>query len=372
MAKINIGITGHNGFLGTHLKNQLNFKYDTYQIIPFERSYFETPNKLQQFVRQCDIIIHLAGLNRHHSSEVIYDTNLALSLKLNEALVATAFDGQLIFASSLHETQNTPYGRSKKEANRIFANTAEKANYSYTGLIIPNIFGPFGKPYYNSFITTFCDCLIQNKAPAIQDNFVDLIYVDAVIETIIHAFGVEGIQIKKIPHEISISVKEVWDLLYNYKQTYYEKGEVPNLSHGFELSLFNTFRSAIVLDFYFPRPYKTHSDDRGYFVELIREISGGQTSFSVTRPGVTRGNHFHTRKVERFSVLQGEAEICIRKIGNDEVKKFYLNGDCPAYVDMPIWHTHNITNIGNVDLITVFWINEPYNSEDADTYMEKV
>ena len=372
MAKIKVGITGHNGFLGTHLKNQLNFKYDSYQIIPFERSYFDAPNQLQQFARQCDIIIHLAGLNRHHSQEVIYNTNLALSQKLADALVAAAFDGQLIFASSLHQAQNTPYGRSKKESNDIFVHTAEKLHFSYTGLIIPNIFGPFGQPHYNSFIATFCHCLIQNKSPAIQDNVIDLIYVDAVIETIILALGVDGIRINKIPHQISISVKEVWNLLIYHKQIYFEKGVIPDLKNSFELSLFNTFLSAIVEGPYYPRPYKVHSDVRGIFVELIREFNGGQTSFSITRPGVTRGNHFHTRKIERFSVIQGEAEVNIRKIGSQDVKKFYLKGDCPAYIDIPIWYTHNITNIGHDDLITVFWINEPYNSEDTDTYVEIV
>jgi len=117
---------------------------------------------------------------------------------------------------------------------------------------------------------------------------------------------------------------------------------------------------------------KKHSDERGSFVETIKLKSGGQVSFSTTVPGITRGNHFHTRKAERFAVIKGVAKIELRKIGTDEKYTFILDGENPSYVDMPIWFTHNITNIGNEELYTIFWINEEYNSEDPDTYFEEV
>jgi UDP-2-acetamido-2,6-beta-L-arabino-hexul-4-ose reductase len=115
-----------------------------------------------------------------------------------------------------------------------------------------------------------------------------------------------------------------------------------------------------------------HTDDRGSFVEIIRLEVGGQVSFSTTKPNITRGNHFHTRKIERFAVIKGKALIQLRKIGTDEVLNFELNGDEPAYVDMPIWYTHNIKNIGDDVLYTNFWINEFFNPNDADTYFEEV
>jgi UDP-2-acetamido-2,6-beta-L-arabino-hexul-4-ose reductase len=123
---------------------------------------------------------------------------------------------------------------------------------------------------------------------------------------------------------------------------------------------------------YFPRKFKKNVDARGAFVEIARLGIGGQVSFSTTVPGITRGNHFHTRKIERFAVIKGKARIQMRRIGTGEVLDFFLDGDEPAYVDMPIWYTHNIKNIGNGELITVFWINEPYDPSDPDTYFVNV
>ena len=138
------------------------------------------------------------------------------------------------------------------------------------------------------------------------------------------------------------------------------------------MNLFNTFRSYIKHETFFPFYLTKNTDERGSFVETIKLQIGGQVSFSTTKPGITRGNHFHTRKIERFAVIKGKALIEIRKIGTDEIFSFELNGDKPSFVDMPIWYTHNITNIGNEELYTIFWINEFFNAEDADTFFEKV
>jgi UDP-2-acetamido-2,6-beta-L-arabino-hexul-4-ose reductase len=123
---------------------------------------------------------------------------------------------------------------------------------------------------------------------------------------------------------------------------------------------------------YFPKKFVQHLDTRGGFVEIARQGIPGQTSFSTTIPDITRGNHFHTRKIERFAVIKGKALIQLRRIGTEEVFDFYLDGDEPAYVDMPIWYTHNIKNIGEDILYTVFWINEPFDENDPDTYFEIV
>ncbi len=125
-------------------------------------------------------------------------------------------------------------------------------------------------------------------------------------------------------------------------------------------------------DHHYPVKFIQHTDDRGSFVEILRANSKGQNSYSTTVPGITRGNHFHTRKVERFSVISGRASIELRRIGTDKVIRYILDGEQPSYVDMPIWYTHNITNIGDTELLTLFWINEPYDKEDADTYFVKV
>jgi len=167
-------------------------------------------------------------------------------------------------------------------------------------------------------------------------------------------------------------VSEVLALLKKYKNTYQDDGEIQNISSVFELNLFNTFRCYMNIKEHFPVKMVEHVDSRGSFVEILRLGIGGQVSFSTTLPGVVRGNHFHTRKIERFAVIKGQALIQLRRINTVEVLEFYLDGKEPSYVDMPIWYTHNIKNIGEEVLYTSFWINEPYNPEDSDTYFTEV
>lgn len=167
-------------------------------------------------------------------------------------------------------------------------------------------------------------------------------------------------------------VSVVLKLLNIFKQKYFDGGEIPVINDSFEHNLFNTYRSYIDYKTHFPVKFTQHTDPRGAFVEVIRLGIGGQCSFSTTVPGITRGNHYHTRKIERFAVIKGKALIQLRKIDTDEVLDFYLDGNEPAYVDMPIWYTHNIKNIGDEELYTIFWINEAFNPEDADTYFLEV
>jgi UDP-2-acetamido-2,6-beta-L-arabino-hexul-4-ose reductase len=175
-----------------------------------------------------------------------------------------------------------------------------------------------------------------------------------------------------VAHEHEAKVTDVLTLLKSYQSVYLENGNIPKLESKFELDLFNTFRSYIDYNSYYPKHFKKHSDQRGYFVELIRLGEGGQVSFSTTVPGITRGNHFHTRKIERFAVIKGRAKIEFRKMDDSQVYSFELDGENPSYVDMPIWFTHNIQNIGDDILYTMFWINEPYDAADPDTYMLEV
>ena len=200
-----------------------------------------------------------------------------------------------------------------------------------------------------------------------------LIYVGELVERIIEKIRQrKSEQLYKVPHTNEVRVSDVLSLLQNFKDKYQEKGEIPTIENSFELNLFNTFRCYMNIENHFPVKYTQHKDSRGSFVEIIRLGVGGQVSFSTTAPNITRGNHFHTRKIERFSVIKGKALIQLRKIGTSEVLDFYLDGNEPSYVDMPIWYTHNIKNIGEDVLYTNFWINEFYNPEDADTYFEKL
>lgn len=370
---IKVGVTGSNGFIGWHLSQTLKLHTDKFEIIQFKRNWFDNKLELDKFVSNCDIIIHLAGLNRHSNESAIYNTNVGLANKLVDAFNRTNFKGQVIFSSSIQEARNNVFGNSKKEARAIFSKWAKDNGTNFVGLIIPNVFGAFGIPFYNSVVSTFSHQLVNNESPKIEtDATLNLIYINDLVKVILDFFNNESEETVNIIHTDTYKVSEILQLLNQFKVKYFDKGQIPGFQNQFEINLFNTFRSYFNLAIHYPVKYKKNIDERGNFVEIIRIETGGQVSFSTTKPGITRGNHFHTRKIERFSVIKGKALIQLRKIGSCEVYDYYLSGDEPAYVDMPIWYTHNIKNIGEEELYTMFWINEIYNVKDPDTYFETV
>lgn len=371
---LKIGITGQKGFIGTHLYNTLGLYPEQYKRIEFKREFFNSEAALDGFVEECDVIVHLAAINRHENGQVIYETNINLVKKLISALERTKSRAHVFFSSSLQEENDSPYGKSKIEGRKLLAAWACKSAGHFTGMVIPNVFGPFGLPDYNSFIATFCHRLTHRQRPEIRmDASIKLIYVAELVKVFLDKIE-EGTanHFYQVPHTIEIKVSEVLATLQEYQLQYLTRGEIPTLNTLFDLNLFNTFRSYIDYGRHFPVKLVQHTDPRGAFMEIIRLGSGGQVSFSTTVPGITRGNHYHTRKIERFAVIKGRAVIQLRRIGTSEVLSFELDGKEPAYVDMPIWYTHNIRNIGDELLYTNFWINEPYNPQDADTYFEIV
>ena len=372
---IRIGITGKSGFIGTHLSNNIYLFKNKYQLIDFEDSYFLDLNKMKNFVEQCDVIIHLAALNRHSDPAEILKINVKLVEQLIDAIKLTNSKPHVIFSSSTQEDRDNAYGSSKKMGRELFENWAVKNNNPFTGLIIPNVFGPFGVPFYNSFISTFSYQLTHNQNPSIEiDAEIGFIYIDELVKQILNIIekGNNGIETIRIKETSRAKVTKVLAILEEFKKQYLDQGIIPDLSTDFRVNLFNTFRSYIILNDHFPFQYKQHIDDRGSFVEILKLNSGGQVSYSTSKPGITRGNHFHTRKIERFAVIKGEALIRMRKINTNEIFEFKLNENDPSFVDMPVWFTHNITNTGQSELITMFWINEFYNENDSDTYFEKI
>lgn len=372
-----IGITGQAGFVGTHLYNSLSLNNEI-ERIPFEDLYFDNKLLLRAFVKSCNVIVHLAAMNRHDDPQMIYDTNIDLVKKLIEAMEAEEVTPHVLFSSSTQEEKDNLYGKSKRDGRELLEQWAIRNKASFTGLVVPNVFGPYGRPYYNSFIATFCHQLTHGEQPRIDiDGSVRLIYVGSLCEFIISDIKQqhkEGPRVKcvEVPYNFEKKVSEIQNLLETYKSQYFETGIIPHLADKNELNLFNTFRCYIDHTTHFPVKLIKHTDSRGVFVETIKLGVGGQVSFSTTVPGITRGNHYHTRKIERFTVIKGKAKIQLRRIGTDKILNFELDGAEPSYVDMPIWYTHNITNTGNEELYTQFWINEWYNPEDGDTFFETV
>jgi len=390
---IKIGITGQPGFVGTHLYNTLGLQPDKFIRVPFEDAFFSDENKLETFVKSCDAIVHLAAMNRHNDPEVLYQTNIGLVKQLIGACEATKSTPHILFSSSTQEERDNLYGKSKKEGRELFEKWAEKNRAQFTGLIIPNVYGPFGNPYYNSVVATFSHQLTHNETPKIDvDGEIKLIYVGEIVKFITDRIQLHSVtqsphdvsqsnsventvkhcETFQVPHTSEIKVSALLQKLTSFKENYFDKGILPNLDNPFDRNLFNTFLCYIDHLSFFPFQLKLNTDNRGSFVETVKLHSGGQVSFSTTVPGITRGNHFHTRKAERFAVIKGKARIDIRRIGTDKVISFDLDGKQPSFVDMPIWHSHNITNIGEEELYTIFWINEHFDVNDQDTYFEKV
>lgn len=371
---IYIGITGKQGFLGTHLFNRLGLEPEKFTIVNFNREWFNDYVSLDNFVKKCDVIVHLAALNRHDNPTIIYETNIDLVRKLINSFNRTQCKPSVIFSSSSQEGKENLYGKSKREGRELFSAFA-KANHSkFTGMVIPNVFGPFGEPYYNSVVATFAHQIAHNKTPKIEvDGNLKLIYVGELVSLIIQQINNNTNEhLMTVNHTAEAKVSELLDKLLKFKNKYQDNGEIPVLKSDFDYNLFNTFRCYMDIKNHFPIKFTQHTDERGAFVEIIRLGIGGQVSFSTTAPGITRGNHYHTRKIERFAVIKGKALIQLRRKGTDEVLEFYLDGKEPAYVDMPIWYTHNIKNVGDDILYTNFWINESYNPDDPDTYFEAV
>jgi len=224
---LRIGITGQTGFIGTHLYNYLGLQ-ENVERIPFKNEYFQDIKSLLEFIKSCDVIVHLAAMNRHGDSQVIYDTNIDLVNKLIASCEATKSTPYILFSSSTQEERDNLYGKSKLDGRKLLESWAQRNKANFTGLIIPNVFGPFGKPYNNSFIATFCHQLAHGEQPEIDvDGEVKLVYVGELVEEIFKVISnlllvtslKSQITSQKFPFTTQIKVSKVLSLLESYKKT---------------------------------------------------------------------------------------------------------------------------------------------------------
>jgi UDP-2-acetamido-2,6-beta-L-arabino-hexul-4-ose reductase len=371
--KINVGVTGYTGFIGYHLSTHINYLTDEFVFVPCPNDFFKDEDKLSHFVNQCDVIVHLAAMNRGEDKE-IFETNIRLVNQLVEALENDISKKYVIFASTTQEKRDNAYGRSKIKGHEILRDWAEKSNGTFTTLIIPNVFGAFCKPLYNSVIATFCHQINHNEEPEIHiDAEIEFIYVGNLVEKICKLITSQAINNQKmvIKTDKRIKVSDILSKLMLFKESYMGASILPELRTSFDINLFNTFRSYIDYNNLLQQ-LNLNTDNRGFLFEIIKELTGGQVFFSLTKPGVIRGNHFHTRKIERFCVVSGNAIIHLRRIGYNKIIEYKVTGNDPTAIDIPIYHTHNIENIGKSDLLTLFWSNDIFNPEAPDTYIEKV
>ena len=361
-----VALTGGRGFLGQHVRAALQEQGAAVSLIPLGEGY--DPEQARAAVSGADRVLHLAGVNRGTDAEVT-DGNALFADQLIHALdSADEAPSAVVFADSIQAANDSPYGIAKRRAGVSLDAAASARGIGFEDVRLPNLYGERGRPFYNSVVATFCHLIAEGGAPEVhEDRELTLLHAQDAADVLIGAIPVA--QMGSLTHQQSVS--QIKDLILEQAAVYRE-GEFPDLSSSLRRDMFNTYRS-----FTFPASapiaITRHADQRGSFFEIVRSHGGtGQTSFSTTEPGVSRGDHYHRRKVERFTVLSGEAEISLRHLFEDTVHTFHISGDAPCSVDMPTLYAHNITNVGGSTLYTAFWTNDIFDPTHPDTIPEAV
>lgn len=369
-----IVVTGAGGLIGWHAAARVHatncaarFRGDTefFALVQLGRKDFSNPARLAEALAGADAVLHFAGVNRGPDKEVEAG-NPAIAETLIDGCRAANVTPHIVYANSTHAHTDTPYGNSKRRA----AEALNAFTPRFTDLVLPHIFGECARPYYNNVTATLIDQIISGDNPSVNpDGAVQLLHAGAAAQTAIDA-ALDGHTGQIVPAGRPLGIPELLQQLQAFHESYLTN-VYPSLSDDFELALFNTYRSALYPDT-FPRPLTLNSDQRGTLFEAVKGGNGGQTFLSWTKPGVTRGDHFHLDKVERFLVLEGEATIRIRRVLDDTVWEYPVSGANPAYVDMPTLHTHSIENTGDRPLLTLFWAHEIFDATAPDTYADPV
>jgi len=361
-----IAVTGAHGFLGWHARVRARaLAGSTPSAVRLGEGY--APADAAAAVEGADHVIHIAGVNRGTDDEV-REGNLTAADRLVAALHATTSRPTYVtYAGSTQSDTGTHYGIAKAEAGARIGEACAELGIRFRELRLPNLFGEHGRPYYNSVVATFCERAARGEElTVVDDKELLLLHAQSAAAQLLDVGGGTA-----VTGAVPFLVSRVKELLEHFAAVY-RTGDIPVPANGFERDLFNTYRSFTFPD---PGPYKLvkRVDARGSLTETVRVHGGeGQTFFSVTVPGITRGQHHHLRKIERFVVLSGEAEISLRRVLTDEVHTFRVSGEDPVAIDMPTMWAHNITNVGTEPLYTQFWASELFNPEDPDTHPEEV
>ena len=357
-------LTGSAGFLGWHTRARLQALTD-HDVSAATRA--EWPD-LASHVAGADAIIHVAGVNRATDSEV-EQGNIDLARDVAAAVRACGSAPRIVYANSIQSGNDSPYGLGKGQASDLLAAAAREAGSAYVDVRLPNLFGEHGRPRYNSFVATFVHAVIRRETPQITNRCVALLHVQGAAQALVD--GLTTSKSRLDPAGTPTTVQTVFDTVQRFNDLY-DTGDVPPLLTDLDLDLFNTLRAARFPEHY-PLALSPRTDSRGSLVEVVRAHGGqGQTFVSTTKPGITRGEHYHLRKVERFVVLSGHARISLRKLFTDEVVSFDVTGAAPAIIDMPTMWVHNITNTGASELTTLFWTHELFDPASPDTFPQAV
>jgi UDP-2-acetamido-2,6-beta-L-arabino-hexul-4-ose reductase len=369
----NILITGAKGFIGKNLTAAFKEKKD-YKLFLYDTD--NTPSDLENFINEADIIFHLAGVNRPKDDSEFMTGNLGTIENVIKICEKNKRPIPIVLTSSIQADSDNAYGISKKRAEEAVIKYGMDNDVKVYVFRLKNVFGKWCRPNYNSGVSTFC-YNIANGLPitvSSRDNTVNLVYIDDIVEKFIkipeYTYGDKD----KFFHEIDITycktLGEIVDLLNKFRDSRAEL-TIPDLSDSFEKKLYSTYLSYLPAD-KFSYPLKMNIDNRGSFTEFIKTEKRGQVSVNISKPGITKGNHWHHTKTEKFLVVSGKGVIRFRNINSSEVIEYFVSGEKLEAVDIPPGYTHNITNLGDSDMVTIMWANEKFDPERPDTYFLEV
>ncbi len=367
-------VTGAKGFIGKNLITVLERK-EGVTVLPFD---IDTPTEmLEEYCKECDFVYNLAGVNRPEHVEEFMEGNFGFATTLIETLKKYGNNCPVMNSSSIQAALDNPYGKSKKAGeDMLFAYGQETGAPVYI-YRFPNVFGKWCRPNYNSAVATFCYNIARDLPIQVNDRstVMHLVYIDDVVEELLQALdshphvNADGYCYVPVEHEISLG--EIVDLLYSFKESR-KSLMIPNMTeNSIEKKLYSTYLSYLPEDS-FSYPLLMHEDARGSFTEILKSVDRGQVSINISKPGITKGNHWHHTKNEKFVVVSGKGVIRFRKIGSDEIIEYHVSGDKLEVVDIPTGYTHSIVNEGDSDMVTLMWCNECFNPEKPDTIYEMV
>ncbi len=365
-------ITGSKGFISKNLTIEL--KNRGYKDI-FEFDKDTDKNLLDKYTRECEFVFHLAGVNRPKNEKEFMEDNFGFTSALLDLLKKYKNKAPVLMTSSVQAELDNPYGKSKKAGEDLMVTYSKETGVKIFIYRFPNVFGKWCKPNYNSAVATFCNNIAHDLPITVNDRSVamNLVYIDDVVEELISALnGKENTvgDFFEVPVVHTIALGEIVDLIFSFKKSREERS-IPDMSDAFTKKLYSTYLSYLPKD-QFSYELKMNVDNRGSFTEFIKTPDRGQVSINISKPGITKGNHWHHTKNEKFLVVSGKGVIRFRKVGSDEVIEYYVSGEKMEVADIPTGYTHNIENLGDTNMITIMWANECFDSEKTDTYYLEV
>lgn len=365
-------VTGARGFVGKNLVCELRNRGEK-DIVEFD---VDTPMEtLKDAAKDCGFVFHLAGVNRPQNEQEFMEGNFGFTSTLLDTLETAGNKAPVLITSSIQAALDNPYGRSKKAGEDLLFAYGLRTGAPVFVYRMPNVFGKWCRPNYNSAVATFChniarDLPVQVKDPAIE---LSLVYIDDVVAEFLRALAGTALRAGDycaVEPVHKATLGRIVGLLQGFRASRTTL-QVPQLNDAFESKLYSTYLAALPED-QFSYPLKMNVDARGSFTEFLRTPDRGQVSVNVSKPGITKGNHWHHSKNEKFLVVKGQGVIRFRKVGETKVIEYPVSGEKLEVVDIPTGYTHNIENTGEGDLVTVMWANEAFNPEKPDTYFEKV